>query len=46
MSIKLGKQFKINKDGKVVRQVIPRDASHAIAMKTSKKQRVVRKVVR
>lgn len=38
----LGKQFTI-KDGKIVKKTVYRDASHAVAAKKSKKQRVVRK---
>lgn len=42
--IKLKKgQFKVGKDGKVVRVHAARDAAHAVAMRKSKKQRVVRR---
>lgn len=39
--VKLGKGHRI-KDGKVIAQAVYRDASHAIASKKSKKQKVVK----
>lgn len=39
------KQFTIDKDGKVKRVFVARDASHVVAMKKSKKQRVVRRSI-
>lgn len=44
--IKLSKnQFAVTKDGKVKRIYVARDASHAIQMKKSKKQKPTRRVV-
>lgn len=40
--IKIDRNFKLTKDGKVLRQFVARDASHAISAKKSKTQRVVR----
>lgn len=45
---KIGIQIKgvrLNKDGKLEKHLIPRDASHAIRAKKSKKQRPIRRVV-
>lgn len=39
----LGKGYVVDKDGKVVKRPTYRDASHAIAAKKSKKQKVVRR---
>ena len=45
MATKLGKNYKLDpKTGKIQKVQIARDASHAIAMKQSKKQTPVRRI--
>jgi len=39
------KQFTVDKDGRVKRIYVARDASHAIQMKKSKRQKPVRRTV-
>lgn len=42
--IKIGKNFKL-KDGKLTKVFIPRDASHAQRVKSSKKQKPQKRIV-
>lgn len=39
------KGVRVNKEGKIEKAFIPRDASHALRAKKSKKQRPLRRVV-
>jgi hypothetical protein len=41
--IRVGKSFKIGKDGKLIAVPVYRDASHAIRAKKSKKQKPVKR---